>query len=677
MLQSVQVTATRTEQPSASVPAAITVVETDKVPIRGPGVNLTEKLTGVAGVLARDRQNYAQDVQISIRGFGARATFGIRGLRLYLDGMPATMPDGQGQVSNFNLDSADRIEVLRGPFSALYGNAAGGVIQMFTADGRSDPGPRATLVHGADNVWRESIGARGGGDAIDYNVDFSHFRTDGYRDHSQALRNSFNARLKVDHAGAGSFTLLANSLAAPDALDPLGLTQSQMEQDPRQAVPAAMLFNTRKSVTHAQAGLIFERTLGPMHSLRLLAYGGTREVSQFLAVPVAAQLNPLSGGGVVELHSEFSGVDARWTIAALLASRPIELTLGIDADRQDQHRLGFENFLEGGLGVRGDLRRDQQDQVSDFDQYAQASWQAAEKLNVLLGVRHSQVRFTSADHYVTASNPDDSGRLEFSATSPIAGISFRPVESLDLYAAYGHGFETPTFDELSYRPDGSAGLNFLLQATHTRSLELGAKARVRDCANLELALFRADSDDELAVASNSAGRATYQNVGRARRHGLEFSADARLGEHWHGQLSWTLVDASFRDDFVTCGTSACANPQVPVSAGTQIPGVPRQAIFVSAQWQGSQGWEGGLAAQTMDSLSVDNVGDARAHPYTVVDANAGYRLHAGGHEFHGYFRIGNILARRYAGSVIINETNGRYFEPAPGRSFLMGADLRW
>lgn len=676
-LETIQVTATRNAKPARNVPAAVTALEGKDLSTDTLGVNLPEKLHGVAGVLARERQNYAQDVQISIRGFGARATFGIRGIRLYLDGIPATMPDGQGQASNFNLASAGRIEVLRGPFSALYGNASGGVIQLFTADGATEPGTRLGLAYGSDNAERTSLDARGVRGALDYNVDFSHFSTDGFRDHSRAQRNSFNAKFKLATTANGSVTLLANALSSPATLDPLGLTADQLADDPRQAIAAASKFNTRKTVEHRQVGMIFEQPLSGSQSLRLLGYAGARNISQFLAVPVSAQGNPLHGGGVVDLDSHFSGLEGRWSYRGNLATKPFEVIAGINYDEQDQHRLGFNNFVGATLGVRGMLRRDQHDRVRDFDQYAQANWSLLDTVSLLIGVRRSSVRFDSRDHYITAANPDDSGQQEFSATSPVAGISFKPRESVNLYASYGRGFETPTFDELGYRRDGSAGLNFGLQAARTRSQELGVKARLSGNWQMEFAFFRGDTDHELAVATNSGGRSTFQNVGKARRQGLELSLYRQFGPQWQMQLAYTALAANFRESFLACSASPCSTPGLRVAAGAQIPGIPRSVVYLAALWNGGNGWDAGFNGEMVDSLAVNNAGDARTHPYTVVDANAGYRFQGRHANVRGFVRIGNILDRRYAGSVIINESNGRYYESAPGRSFLIGMDWRW
>jgi iron complex outermembrane receptor protein len=675
-LPPVVVTATRTEQPAFDVPASIDTVDVDG---RDDtlGVNPSEYLGGVPGLSARDRQNYAQDEQISIRGFGARATFGVRGVRLYTDGIPATMPDGQGQVSHFNLDSADRIEVLRGPFSALYGNASGGVIQLFTAEGSDPPRLDLGLAGGAYGTLRASANARGASGGFDYNLDLTHFRTDGYREHSRAERESGNARLSWRIGDEGRLTVLANTLSLPGAEDPLGLTHAQFDADPRSVAAPALQFDTRKSVHQNQGGAIYEQALGAGNSVRLLGYYGRREVEQYLAVPVAVQANPLHSGGVVDLDSRYGGADARWTWRGELAGRPFEIAAGLAWDRQGQHRRGYENFVGETLGVRGALRRDEDDTVSDFDQYAQATWRFASAWSLTAGLRHSRVRFDSADRYVTARNPDDSGRVGYGATTPVAGLTWRVATGVNAYASYGRGFETPTFNELGYRADGRAGLAFDLSPARSRAGELGVKLRPVDGVEAQLALFRADTRDGLAVATSAGGRTTYQNIGRARRDGAEAALAWRFAERWRAEFAATWLDARFRSAFLTCASSPCTTPDVPVAAGTRIPGIARTDVHAALSWGGETGWRASVDGDYVGRVPVNDLGTDAAPGYAVFGADVGYGVVLASGRLRAFARIDNLFDRRYAGSVIVNDANGRYFEPAPDRTLTLGLRWRW
>ncbi|WP_043691894.1 TonB-dependent receptor [Luteibacter sp. 9133] len=675
-LAPVVVTATRTAQSPYDIPAAIDVVTTP--PDGSLDVNLSERVQSIPGIIARDRQNYAQDAQVSIRGFGARSTFGIRGIRLYTDGIPATMPDGQGQVSHFNLDSSDRIEVLRGPFSALYGNASGGVVQIFTADGTETPELRFGVAGGSNGNFRSSVNARGTEGPVDYNIDFSHFRTSGYRDHSAARRESGNAKIGWKIDDDSKLTLVVNTVDVPDAQDPLGLTRAQVKADPQQVASVAETYNTRKSTDQQQAGLIWDQRIDSANSLRVMGYYGQRSVTQYLSIPKATQAaQPGNSGGVVDLDNEYGGGDARWTWSDTLAGRPFEVAGGISYDNQEQHRQGYNNYIGNTLGVQGAKRRDEIDRVFDFDQYAQATWRVAEDWSLMGGLRHSEVRFRSTDRYIAAGNPDDSGTTKYSATTPAFGVMWRAAPWAHVYANWGRGFETPTFSELGYRADGGAGLAFDLKPSRSHNGEVGIKLQPSDHTEAGLAVFRADSDDELAVATNLGGRTTYQNIARSRRQGLEASFRTELAPNLDFVASYTRLQATFRTPFLTCVSTGCSTPDTPVAAGTRIPGVPRSNGYAALKYGADRGWQVGLDMNAMGSTSVNDLGTESAAGYALFGLSGGYIVDDGPWRINAFARVDNLADRHVVGSVIVNDGNGRYYEPAPGRTFLVGVDLRW
>lgn len=640
----------------------------------GAVAQVSEALAGVPGLLARDRQNFAQDTQLSIRGFGARSTFGVRGVRVLVDGVPATMPDGQGQLSHASLLGAERIEVLRGPFSALYGNSSGGVLQVWSAQGQAGDPWRLRMNAAADNTLSVGAQLRGAGRRFDYNIAASHFRTDGWRDHSRARRESLNARLGTD-LGGGRLELLLNALDAPDAQDPLGLTRAQVAADPRQATAVAHQYNTRKSVRQQQAGLRWSRESGAQR-WQLMGYAGQRAVTQYLPIPPGPQANPLHAGGVIDLDGGYGGLDARWGWKGDLLGRPLDLVVGMNADRQRQHRTGYENFVGSTLGVRGRLRRDQIDTVQNVDPFAQAWWQWSPRWSLLAGVRHSTVRFASEDRYRVGANPDDSGRRRYQATTPVAGVSFEATPQWRLHAAVGRGFETPTFNELGYRSDGQAGLALDLAAARSRSLEVGSKWHAQDGTRLDISLFRADTDDELAVASNTNGRSTYRTIGRTRRQGVELQYHQPLAEQWQLQLAWTWLQAQVRTPYLTCAASNCAVPDTPVAAGSRLPGVPRQQAFARLQWTPGA-WQWAVEGSAGSDVVVNDLASERAPGYALLHLEAGRRWTLAAGELRAFARIDNVLDQRYIGSVIVNDGNGRYFEPGPDRRASLGLQWSW
>jgi iron complex outermembrane receptor protein len=665
-LPTVQVQAARVQQvDDADLPASISTVWLDDE-ANGTLAQVSEALGGIPGVVARDRQNYAQDTQLSIRGFGARSTFGVRGVRVLVDGVPATMPDGQGQLSHASLLSAQRVDVLRGPFSALYGNSSGGVVQVWSAEGAPGDPWRLRLDTGSDNTLSAGAQLRGQQGPIRYNVAANHFRTDGWRDHSAARRESVNARLGTD-VGGGQLDLVLNYFDSPNAQDPLGLSRAQVNADPRQATAVAEQYNTRKSVRQAQAGLVFTRTDGA-HTWRAMGYAGQRSVEQYLAIPPTPQANPLHAGGVIDLDGDYGGVDARWSWHGQWAGRPLDLVIGANADRQAQDRRGYENFVGDQVGIKGRLRRDQADRVENVDQFAQAWWQWAPRWSLLLGVRHSTVRFRSNDHYITATNPDDSGSRRYDATTPVAGVVFRATDAWRLYASAGRGFETPTFNELGYRADGQAGLALDLSAARSRNLEVGSKWHAQSGARLEAALFRADTDDELAVASNSGGRATYRNIGRTRRQGLEASYVQPLGAQVDLALAYTYLEATVRDPYLLSGAI--------VAAGSRLPGVPEQQWNARLQYRPGA-WQWAAEVVASGDTVVNDLATEKAAGYALLNLEAARRWQLAQGTLRAFARLDNVLDQRYIGSVIVNDGNQRYFEPGPDRRVSVGLQWQW
>jgi iron complex outermembrane receptor protein len=655
------ITATRIEERAFDLPVAIDSIDSTRIQQNQLQINLSESLSRVPGLVVQNRWNYAQDLQVSSRGFGARASFGVRGIRLYQDGIPATMPDGQGQTGSFSLASARRIEVLRGPFSTLYGNASGGVISVFTEDGPPTPTAQAQVVGGSYGTWNAIAKFGGEERGFNFSAAANHFATNGYRDHSEASRDQFNAKFKFALDGDTRVTMIANTLYQPEAQDPLGLTRAQWQANPRQADGAATLFNTRKTVRQQQGGLSIERSIGADTTLRLITYAGQRAVRQYLALTGSGDT---SSGGVTDLFGNFSGIDLRATTRFAVTGRPLTLTVGAAYDRQRQARKGFVN----NNGALGDLRRDEDDSVRNEDVYAQAEWSPVDAFSLLAGARYSDVRFDSLDHYITALNPDDSGRVAFSHASPVGGLVWHAAEDVNVYANWGEGFETPTFIELAYRNVGT-GLNFALQPAISRSTEIGVKAYFAGAHRVNLAAFSTNTSNEIIVDASTGGRTTYKNAGRTRRRGVEAQWEGTIGGGFTAYAAYTYLSAKFAED-TTTGT-----PPLLVPAGSRLPAVPANSAYAELAWTRSE-WSGfstALEVQYADKLYVNERNTDAAPAYTVANVRAGFEQRVGTWTLREFARVNNIADRNYVGSVIVGDTNGRFFEPAAGRNYLVGA----
>jgi iron complex outermembrane receptor protein len=685
----VVITASGSEARAFDTPYAVGVVDAEALRAAGPLVNLSEVLTRIPGIVANNRNNYAQDLQISSRGFGARASFGIRGLRLYSDGIPASGPDGQGQVSHFDLAGAQRVEVLRGPFSALYGSSSGGVISLVS----SAPTERRWFVSGdagSDGLKQARIGVEAPlGNGLSIRASASRFEIDGFRPQSSAERTLANVRLGWEGA-RDRVVVVLNSLDQP-ALDPLGLTPADFALNPDQTAGVALpqdapgqafRYNTRKNTRQDQAGVSWRHRFadaGALQDSQVALYAGRRSVTQWQSIPdsvqTASQTHP---GGVIDFDRSYQGVDARlrWRWA-LEGDRTLQLVAGASADTSAEDRRGFRNFVDTAdgrvLGVTGERRRDERNRVGARDLYAQGELDLARDWTATLGLRRGEVEFRSADRFIVpGANPgdpplngDDSGSFSYSYTSPVAALQWRAAPTLNVYLSTGRGFESPTFNEVAYRAAPLTGMNSDLRAQTSRQWELGAKWRLGRDVALDAALFDIRTTDEIGVLSSSGGRTVFQNVGPTRRQGAELDLRWRLASTLSAQIAATWLDATYRE--TRAGT--------PIVTGNRIAGTVRSAAYAELAWQAYRGAEFALEGRAQSDVAANDANTVFAPGYGMLALRARWQLDLGPGKLELLGRVDNLDDRRVVSSVIVNEGNQRFFEPSPGRTWLVSA--RW
>ena len=620
-------------------------------------VNLSESLSEVPGLIVNNRQDYAQDLQISLRGFGADAPFGVQGIYMTLDGIPLTMPDGQGQSQIINLPTVGAIKVIRGPFAALYGNAAGGVIQAYTRDAPDPPSLSLRTWFGPWNSRQTTLVGGGSSGAWSGIAGLTDFRTDGWREHSSATRRQFNGTLHWSPHSDDDFSLVLNALNQ-DALDPGGLTRAELEQDPRQVDPAMLTFNTRKTVRNRQVGLVWNHRFDADNTLRMSVYNGTRNITQYL--PFTGSFGT-SAGGVVDLADHFGGVTGAYSHRTDLAGRPLTLAAGVDYGRLNEFRKGYVNDY----GVSGALRNDQFNTVGNLAQYVQAHWALSPAWSVSGGVRHDTVRFHSTNADDAPFQPGTTGAARYSSTDPVVGVLYHLDDHTQLYADYGHGFVTPTSYQLAYRPDGQPGLNFALQPMHLKNTEVGLRSNL-GAVRLQAAVYAVSTDNQIIVASSSGGRTTYTNAGKTWRQGLELSLDANLPAHLSTHMAYSLIDVHFN-----------GGP----NDGNTLPGVPRQQLYAGLTWRppmdsaALQGFYTTVSALVRSKVYVDAANSDSAAGYALMNWAAGIRQDHGPWRFDEFVRVNNLFDRNIVAAVVVADRNGRYFEPAPGRNAMVGVQL--
>ncbi|WP_000055218.1 TonB-dependent receptor [Acinetobacter baumannii] len=666
-LPTLHVEATRTDTGYLQTPASVFRIEAPQVDSSSQ-VNLTEVVKGIPSLQIRNRENYAQDLQLSMRGFGARSTFGVRGIRLYVDGIPATMPDGQGQTSNIDLSSLDHAEVLTGPFSSLYGNSSGGTILTSTKEGQGKDSIELSYSGGSHDKSRAGLVLQGGAKGANepsYIISSSYFDTDGYREHSGAEKVLNNAKLSWNLDDGSKINWVTNYVKI-HADDPQGLTHDQWNANPKQQVPFLKQFNVRKDIEQTQTGVTWSKPINDKNELYAMAYLGNRQVTQYQSIPKSTQDASINhAGGVIDFERNYYGADFRWTGKELLPNTT--LSVGVALDAMDEDRKGFENFnLVNGqpsYGVKGNLRRDEDNTLWNIDPYLQASWQFLPTWRLDTGVRYSNVHYKSEDNYF--SNGDDSGKTDYDKVLPSVALSWQILPELMAYVSYAKGFETPTFTEMAYRPDGQSGFNFDLTASTSDTYETGLKSQ-NQLGDFTLAVFQTKTKDDIVSAGNSNGRSTFRNADKTLREGVEFAWNKKLWRDLIATASYSYLDATFDADIPALGNIA------QISSGNAIPGIAKNQAYASLAWQPSHGLYGGVDVQYMDKVYVNDTNSDAAPSYSVTSANVGYAWVMGDWKVNSFARVDNLFDKKYVGSLIVNDGNSRYFEPADGRNWSAG-----
>ncbi len=648
------VEATRVAKDLASIPAAVAVVDAGDIQLGQQQLGLDESLTRVPGLFMLDRYNFAQDLRISIRGFGARANFGIRGIKILVDGIPETLPDGQGQVDSVDIGSAERIVVLRGPSSALYGNASGGVINISSERGTPQPFVEARLSAGEYGFQKHQLKFGGERGRVNYLLNLTHLDFDGYRDHSETRSSGVNARFHVDIDANSDLAVNLNVTDSPQANDPGGINREDATANPRQARGANVNFDAGESLEQQRLGFAYTRRIGDKHEFRVRNYYVWRDFANKL---------PFTGGGSVDLERFFVGGGASYSYQGELAGRANRFTAGIDIDLQDDDRLRFDN----NLGVLGPLVFDQNEEVTSVGVFAQNEFSLGEHLELTVGIRRDRIKFDVTDRFVA--DGDDSGSLTFEETSPMAGLLWRATPAVNLYATVSSSFETPTTTELA-NPGGGGGFNPLLEPQSATNYEVGIKGNLGDRTWFDAAVFSIDVDKELIPfeLASQPGRDFFENAGESSRKGIELAVTVRPTEYLETALAYTYSDFSF-DRFVDDNGNDFG--------GNVIPGTPENLLNAEIKYSHPAGYYGVWNALYVDELFVNNANAEKNDAYVVSSLRLGYTWSNDDWQLSPFLGINNLFDEDYSGNVRVNAFGGRFFEPAPDRNLYGGVGIRY
>ena len=675
-LAPVVVTATRTEQNSFDLPVAIDVVEKKDIQDGQLQMLLSESLIRVPGITAQNRSNQAQDPQISSRGFGSRSAFGVRGIRVYVDGIPLTMPDGQGQPGVVDLSAIKSIEVMRGPFSALYGNSSGGVIQMLTEDAPKTTEIGGSVMFGSDDTKRQVLNTTGTSENIEYLLNVSNFETDGYRDHGAGQKQAVTAKFKINISDDTKLTTLVNWFDQK-AQDPLGLTRAIAFTAPKTAGVGAVTSDTRVYRSHTQVGFDLEHTFNSSNAINIMSYVGTRENEQYLSLAPSAPVN--ANGRASEISREFWGADVRWDNKGEIFNHLYNISMGLTYGKMidDRTDTNADNGVKRTNTIAGNsnfgLNRKEDNISENFDQYVQAKLSILDNVDIHAGARHTKVKLEVKDKFITGSsaNGDNSGTVEYQKTTPVIGTVWKVTPAFNLYANYGRGFETPTFVEAAFTSiNANSTPNLGLKPSESRSVEVGAKAFIGDNTQANLNIFRTTTKDELIISASGGGRTVYANANDTKRTGAEFSIDSQFANNISTYIAYSLLNAKFDSDFT--------GPSGLIATGNRIPGTYKTQLYGEVAWKYAPlGFSTAFEGRHNSKVYVNDTNSDTAPSYTIFNIRAGFEQKLANWGFSEFLRVENMFDKAYIGSVRVGDTNQRFFETAADRNYLLGLNANY
>ena len=644
-LDEIVVLATRMESSVRDVARSVSVVNKERIQNATQQLGLDESLAGVPGLYIQNRYNFSGDLRVSLRGFGARSSFGIRGIKIFVDGIPETLPDGQSGVDSIDLGSAQSIEVLRGPASSLYGNASGGVIAVTSELGVSDPYTEVKVAAGEFGFQQYGLKAAGQFNATDYLFNISRTELDGYRDHAKFRGTQLNGRLGIPINENDRLLVAVNFTDQPIAQDPGGIDAAQAALDPSSARDRNILFDAGETVEQQRLGFVYERERS----------SGTLTLRNHYVWRDFANKLPFTGGGAVDLDRFFFGLAAQYSLGDSLPDAAA-LLFGIDFDRQDDDRQRFDN----NDGVRGAQTFDQNERVDSTGIYVQGEYQLNDAWTLQAGLRYDELSYDVSDRFLA--DGDDSGALDFNEFSPSIGVNYIMGTGV-VFASYSSGFETPTTTELA-NPDGSGGFNSSLRSQTADNFEIGYKGG-RGNLYYEVSLFQIDLKDELIPFELAAfpGRDFYSNAGSSERTGIETALSWQNDGGFGIDASFTWSDFNFKRFIDDNGNDF---------SGKQLPGLPRQFGYLGFSYSGDNGFSGVLETIYSGDLYANNANLVEVSSYIVANLRFNIDIPSGKWLFRTYAGINNLFDESYNNNIRINAFGGRYFEPAPGRHVYVG-----
>jgi iron complex outermembrane receptor protein len=663
-----EINVTRTAEPLQRVPYAVGVVDRTEIQRGQQTVGLDEALNNLPGVVVANRYNYSLDQRISIRGAGSRSNFGVRGLKILLDGVPQTLPDGQSQLTNIDFADIDRAEVLRGASSSLYGNASGGVVALSTEAAAPGPFAQRIRVNGGSGKrdsddfykWQSWTSARSGN--VSGTLSLSQFKADGFRQHSSAEFRQLNTG--IDYAASGStLATLRLSLADnPRAQNPGALTFTEYQLNSDSAAANNIRRGADKDAQQHQLAFRVRHFDAGGNEYEATVFGLLRDLANPLAAPPPTGVTPTSGT-YVAIDRVVGGVRMSANRRLGRGNQSPKLAAGVDVQRMRDDR---QNLVSDAGVPTSTLILDQREQVTEVGPFAQLTWSPSERWLVSGGARFDWVGFDLDDRFL--SDGDDSGSRTMSAASGNIGLSLLLGEQLVPYINVSTAFETPTTTELVNQPDGSGGFNPDLGPQRAMNYEIGARGQPVPSLSYSVAFFLGRVSDAIVQGPEVGGRAFFRNAGKTHNDGAEIGVSVSPTARLTLRGSYTYAHYRYADYQLADGT---------VVDGNRLPGVPehfwrlglRSSLPAKFYLDADHTITSSVVADDANTVWVDAWGAG------VTNLRLGWSGETGVVEIAPFLGVNNLWDRRYVGSVTLNGLGGRDYEPSPRRVVYLGTEI--
>ena len=647
-LEEVIISVTKIKDSLVNTPFSVSIKSFSTFQKSAEQFNISEYIEDIPGIFISNDNNYAQDSRISIRGFGSRANFGIRGIKLIVDGVPETTPDGQSQIDNLNLEIIEKIEVIRGVGSSLYGNSSAGIIKIKTLQELQNSFARIGFSLGSNQQNKSQFFLGQKYKKTSYTFLYSQTKSNGYRNNSGFKNNNLNINLFKKVNDKTNYGLSFNYVDSPYAIDPGGLTIEEVEDNRKQARERNVIYDSKESIKHLKLSGSFEKKISNKLTFSKYLFFSNRDFNGNI---------PVKKGGTIKLDRKYWGLGA-----SLLIKNKFNTQIGFDLGNQKDLRKRYFNN-EGEIGA---LVLEQNEKFINYGIFLVSSL----KLNSFIinpGIRLDKNTISIDDRFLADGNSSD--KINLNSLNPSLGINYKSNSFNRFFVNVSTGFETPTLNEFGSSPIGS-GFNKNLKSQNSINYELGfSKKSINNKFKLDLIYFNTSTKNEVLPYEDSQfpGQVFYNNAGKTQRSGIEFSGSYNYNNFWNFNSSISIGKYLF-DEFIDKEKNY---------SGNKIPGVPEKTMFFNVNYKNESKLSVSLQLKVIGDLYANNSNSVKVDGFNRLNLKISKGINYKKITIDPFLIFKNILGTSYYDNIRINAFGARYYEPAAKANFYGGIKIKF